>query len=68
MENEKSRDFYHEIINLVKKNVGTPAIQARALSVPAQDTKSNLLSPLRSMDIQYELFDPSLIQPNTAYA
>jgi hypothetical protein len=32
MENEKSSDFDHEIMNLVEKNVGTPAILGRALS------------------------------------
>jgi hypothetical protein len=31
MENEKSSDFYHEIMNLVEKNLGTPAILGRAL-------------------------------------
>jgi hypothetical protein len=29
MENKKSCDFYHEIMNLVEKNVGTPAILGR---------------------------------------
>jgi hypothetical protein len=33
MENEKSSDFYHEIMNLVEKNVGTPAILGRTLHV-----------------------------------
>jgi hypothetical protein len=31
MENEKSSDSDHEIMNLVEKNVGTPAILGRAL-------------------------------------
>jgi hypothetical protein len=33
MENEKSSDFDHEKMNMVEKNVGTPAILGRTLGV-----------------------------------
>jgi hypothetical protein len=31
---KKSSDSDHEIMNLVEKNVGTPAILGRALNIP----------------------------------
>jgi hypothetical protein len=31
---KKSSGFYHEIMNLVEKNVGTPAVLGRTLAVP----------------------------------
>jgi hypothetical protein len=31
---QKSIDFDHEIMNLVEKNVGTPAILGRTLTIP----------------------------------
>jgi hypothetical protein len=34
---KKSCDFYHEIMNLVEKNVGTPAILGRDLIISLEN-------------------------------